>query len=315
MKKLVKLMTGLLALPLAGICQSDQHYTMFMYNKLYYNPGYTGSRDVTSFNAQYRNQWSGIPGAPKTLNISVDAPVGSYMRPFRKVALGMSVTNEKVGIENNTNLRAYYAYRIRFSKSVLSLGLTGGGSLYTALYSNLNAYQQNDQNLTTDVRNAFLPNFGAGAYWSSDKAYVGLSIPSMLQNKYDKNGTQIAKQIRGYYLSAGYVYQLNETIKLRPQILARYAMNGQSKLPLNFDINASAIAYDRIMAGITYRTDKSLAGVVHIQATQHLNIGYSYDFLMSDIAPYARGAHEIVVGYDISKERLKFTTPRFSKAF
>jgi len=300
---------------LAVMGQSDQHYTMFMYNKLYYNPGYTGSRDITSFNAQYRNQWSGIPGAPKTLSISAEAPVGSYMRSFRKVALGLSVTNEKVSVENNTNIRAYYAYRIKFAKSVLSMGVAGGGSFYSALYSNLSAYQQNDQNLTTDVRNAFLPNVGAGVYWSTDNAYVGLSIPSMLQNKYDKNGTQIAKQIRAYYLSAGYVYPLNEIIKLKPQVLARFAMNGQSRLPLNFDFNASAIAYDRVMAGITYRTDKSLAGVVHIQATQRLNVGYSYDFLMSDLAPYARGAHEVVVGYDISKERLKFATPRFSKAF
>lgn len=315
MKKLKQLLTCAMLMPLAAICQSDQHYTMFMYNKLYYNPGYTGSRDITSVNAQYRNQWSGIPGAPKTLSISADAPVGSYMRPFRKVALGMSIANEKVGIENNTNVRAYYAYRIRLEKSVLSLGLNAGGSIYSARYSQLNAYQQNDLNLTTDVLNVFLPNAGVGAYWSKENMYAGISIPSMLQNKYDKNGSQIAKQIRAYYLCAGYVHQLNETIKLKPQTLLRYATGGQRKLPLNADINLSAIAYDRIMAGLTYRTDKSISGIVHIQATQFLNIGYSYDFLMTDLAPYARGAHEIVVGYDITRERLKFATPRFSRPF
>lgn len=305
----------LLLLPWQLVAQSDQHYTMFMYNKLLYNPGYAGSREVMSVNTQYRSQWAGIAGAPKTLNFSADGLVGSYMRAFRPVAVGVSVTNEKVGVENNTHLRAYYAYRLRLKKSVLSFGLMGGGSLYSAGYSSLNPYQLNDQNLAADINNAFLPNFGAGAYWSADNYYIGLSVPSMLENKYDKNGTQIARQIRGYYLSAGYVYTLNETIKLKPQVLARYAGNGDYKLPFNCDINISAIAYDRIQAGVTYRTDKSLGAIVHVQVTSRINVGYAYDYLMSDIAPFARGAHELVLGYDFVKEHLKFATPRFSKAF
>jgi len=315
MKRVIRYCLLALLLPLVSHGQSDQHYTMFMYNKLLYNPGYTGSREVTSINAQYRNQWSGIPGAPKTVNLSIDGPAGSYMKSFRKVALGLSISNEKISVENNTNIRAYYAYRIRFSRSILSLGLQGGGNFYSAMYSNLNPYQQNDQNLATDVHKAFLPNFGTGAYWYTDKYYIGLSVPSMLQNRYDKNGTQIARQVRGYYLSAGYVYQLNETIKLKPQILARYAGNGGYKLPFNCDFNASAIAYDRIMLGLTYRTDKSISAIVHMQVTQRINMGYAYDYLVSDIAPYAHGAHELILGYDINHEHLKFTTPRFSKAF
>src|ERR1043165_3724599 len=127
-----------LALPCYLQAQSDQHYTMFMYNKMLYNPGYTGSRDVLSINAQYRNQWSGIPGAPKTVNITVDAPVGSYMKPVRKIAVGGSFTNEKVGVENNTHIRGYYAYRLKLTKSTLSFGLNGGGTLYSANYNALN---------------------------------------------------------------------------------------------------------------------------------------------------------------------------------
>ncbi len=305
----------LLLLPLFASAQSDQHYTMFMYNKLLYNPAYAGSREVTSVNAIHRNQWAGIPGAPKTISISADGLAGSYMKPFRKVAVGMSLTNEKMGVENNTNIRGYYAYRIKLSHSILSFGLTGGSTFYSARYSDLHPYQQNDQNLTTDIRNAFLPNFGTGVYWSADKWYVGLSMPSLLENHYDKNGTKIARQVRGYYLSAGYVYTMNETIKLKPQVLARYAGNGDYKLPFNCDFNVSAMAYDRIMVGVTYRTDKSLAAVAHVQVSRSVNVGYSYDYLMSDIAPYAKGAHEFILGYDISRERLKFATPRFSKPF
>lgn len=108
----------LLLIPFCGRAQSDQHYTMFMYNKLLYNPAYAGSRDMLSLNGLYRRQWTDIEGAPRTMNLSADATVGSYMKPFRKIALGISVVNEKIGVERNTAIRSYYAYRVQLKGSL-----------------------------------------------------------------------------------------------------------------------------------------------------------------------------------------------------
>ncbi len=304
---------------LSTVCataQSDQHYTMFMYNKLLYNPAYAGSRDVISCNAVYRDQWDKIHGAPKTVNVSIDAPVGSYMKPFRKVAVGLSLNNEKVGVESNTNLRAYYAYRLRLKSSVLSFGLSAGGALYSAKYSDLSLHQTNDPNFNNNIRNSFLPNAGAGVYWSGDKFYAGFSVPNILQNYYDRNELVLAaKQIRGYYLGGGYSFQVNDKIVLQPQVLARYATNAKYKLPFNGDINLSAIAYERFLVGVTYRTDKSLEAIIHVQATKKINIGYAYDYMMSGLQGYNGGTHEIVIGYDFVRDNAKFYTPRFIKKF
>jgi len=303
----------------ASFAQSDQHYTMFMYNKLLYNPAYTGSRDATSVNAVYRDQWTEIQGAPKTLNLSVDGPVGNYMKPFRKVAIGVSIDNERIGVENNTDMMAYYAYRIKLDKSVLSFGLRAGSRIYTTNYNALNPFQQNDLNLAQNIKNAFLPNAGAGVYWSGDQFFLGASVPNLLQDYYDKNTKTVnisqSKEVRGYYFNGGYVFPVNETIKLEPQILARYAGNSQFNLPFNCDFNISAIAFDRILFGITYRTDKSFEGIVHVQAAKHINIGYAYDYLISPLQGYNGGAHEIVIGFDFSRDNSKYTTPRFVKPF
>jgi len=309
----------ILLLPLCAIAQSDQHYTMFMYNKLLYNPAYAGSRDVTSVNGVYRDQWTSIAGAPKTINLSVDAPIGSYMKPFRNVAIGGSITNEKLGVESNTSVKAYYAYRIHFDKSVLSFGLSGGIDLYSADYNKLNLFQQNDPNFTYNVKNAMLPNFGAGVYWSADNFYCSVSVPNMLQDYYDKHEVKVknvlAREIRGYYVGGGYVCTVNETIKILPQILARYAINSDYRLPFSCDFNASAIYNDRFMLGVTYRTDKSAEFIVHVQATKKLNVGYAYDYLMSDLKGYGGGTHELVIGYDFMRDESKFLTPRFIKKF
>jgi type IX secretion system PorP/SprF family membrane protein len=304
-------------LPILGYGQSDQHYTMFLYNKLLYNPGYAGSRDITSVNGTYRDQWSGIQGAPKTFNTSVDAPVGTYMRPFRPVAVGVSVAGERIGVESNTNAMAYYAYRIRQRNNVLSFGLRAGVKMYSAAYSQLTLTNQADNTLVRDVRNALLPNAGAGVYWYGANHYAGFSVPNLLQNYYDRKQStdSKAKEVRGYYASGGYVFTANDFLKIEPQILTRYAGNSQYRLPLNVDFNVSCIFYDRLMAGLTYRTDRSFEGIIHIQASRYLNIGYAYDYLVSELSGYARGAHEIVIGYDFIRDDAKYITPRFIRAF
>ncbi|MES2702101.1 MAG: type IX secretion system membrane protein PorP/SprF [Bacteroidota bacterium] len=297
--------------------QSDQHYTMFLYNKLLYNPAYAGSKDIFSGNANYRNQWSGINGAPKTFNISADAPVGSYMRPFRPVAVGGSIAGERIGVESNTNVMAYYAYRIPIENTVLSFGLRGGVKMYSANYSQLNLSQQNDLSLAQDVRNAMLPNVGAGIYWYGPNYYASLSVPNLLQNYYDKRQSMNskAKEVRGYYASGGYVFTANEVIKLEPQVLMRYAGNRYYRLPFNCDFNLSAIFYDRIMGGITYRTDKSFEFILHVQATRNINVGYAYDHLLSELRGYDRGAHELVIGFDLVRDNSKYIIPRIIRAF
>lgn len=313
------LLNILLWIPLAAASQSDEHYTMFLYNKLLYNPAYAGSRELLSANGAYRNQWTGFRGAPVTYNATIDAPVGKQLTPYKKTALGLSFSSETAGIESRQSIMAYYAYRIKLSRSVLSLGLRGGIKLYSANYSQLNPYQQNDPNLAGDIKNAALPNFGAGAYWLGNNFYAGLSVPALLENYYDKNEKQLngmqAKEIRGYYLSGGYIFTVSDNVKLEPQAMIRMAKDANYKLPLSCDLNISAIVLDRIMAGITYRTDNSVEGIIHLQATRNINVGYAYDYTTSALNNYSSGTHEIVVGFDIGSVTAKYANPRFVKNF
>lgn len=304
-----------LVLSLCAQGQTDPHYTMFMFGKQLFNPAYVGSRDVTSLQFQYRDQWAGIPGAPRTISVMADGPAGSYMRTSRPVALGISISAEKTGVETFNHLRTYYAYRIKFSSGTLSLGLSAGGILYSAAYSQLHPQQQIDKNLTTDIRNRLLPNFGTGAYWYTPRFYVGLSAPTLLRNTYDQYGTRLARQVRSAYLMAGYVHQLTDEVQLKPQVLLRYAGTSLYRLPLSADFNLTAIAYNRLMVGTSYRTDKSVAFIAQMQVTTHINLGYSYDLMMNDFTPFARGAHEFVLGYDFSHNPLKFIATRFSSSF
>jgi type IX secretion system PorP/SprF family membrane protein len=65
----------LLLSSLTANAQQDAMYTQYMFNTLAINPAYAGSRNVTSATALFRNQWTGIAGAPKTGTLTVDAPI------------------------------------------------------------------------------------------------------------------------------------------------------------------------------------------------------------------------------------------------
>jgi type IX secretion system PorP/SprF family membrane protein len=291
-----------------------------MYNKLIYNPAYAGSRDVLSINGSYRNQWAGIDGAPTNAMISVDAPIGSQLKEFKPVALGLLINKETQGPVINTTIATNYAYRIKLENSTLSFGLQAGVALYNAQYGGLNPLDKNDPLLATDIKNAILPNFGTGVYWSNKKFYLGLSCPNILEDYFDKNeqtyaSGQKAAEVRGYFLSGGYTLPVSEHVALLPQAIVRYTADGKYQVPVNTDLNLSAIFYQRFLLGATYRTDGSIAGVVHMQVAKRLNIGYSYDYAVSDLSPYAKGTNEITVGFDFIRDIRDYADPRFISNF
>lgn len=318
MKYIFWLTLGIM-LPGIAIAQDHPHYTMFMYNKLLYNPGYAGNKNMTSLNAAYRNQWTGIDGAPRNFSVALDGTVGSYMKAFRPVALGLSVYNESLGVTDNTNVMGYYAYRIRLAKTIMSFGVQAGASMYNANYGDLNPATQGDNALTTNVNNAILPNIGAGVFWSGEKFFVGVSVPNLIENYYDNQSKALtnsnARQLRSYYASGGYTFKISEDVKIQPQAMIRYAGNDKFQQPINADANLSFIFFNRLLLGATYRTDNTIDGIVHLQVTKRINIGYAYGYSASQLNGYNNGTHEIVLGFDFIKDLNKYVNPRFIKPF
>lgn len=320
MKYLIGLALGLITIPNILMAQDHPHYTMFMYNKLIYNPGYAGNKNMMSVNAAYRQQWTGIDGAPRNYSVAVDAPVGSYMKEFRPVALGLSLSNESAGVTDNTSIMAYYSYRIRLAKSVMSFGVQAGAALYSANFTQLSAAQAGDAALMGNINNAFLPNIGAGVFWSGERFYAGVSVPNLIENYYDKDSRALtnnrhARQMRSYYASGGYTIPITDQFSLQPQVMVRYAGNDKFQQPVNADFNMSFIFFNRLLLGATYRTDKTIDGIVHLQVTKRLNLGYAYGYATSQLQRFNNGTHEVVLGFDFVRDLNKYANPRFIRPF
>ncbi len=237
------------------------------------NPAYVGSRGILSATAMYRRQWVGVEGAPETSTISFDMATRD-----NKVGLGIQAFNDQIGITKTTGFYATYAYRIRFEdKGSLAIGLQGGISNYKANLTKVDLIDSGDPAFAQNI-NAILPSFGAGVYYNSDRFYIGFSVPNLVKSYLRKDQVYytadvIAKKYMHFFFIAGYVFDLGENFKLKPSTLVK-AVQGA---PIQLDVNANLWIKDIVAVGASYRTGDAVSGLLEIQATNQLRIGYAYD--------------------------------------
>jgi type IX secretion system PorP/SprF family membrane protein len=276
--------------------QQDAMYTHYMFNTLAINPAYAGSRDALSITGLHRSQWIGFDGAPTTQTLTLHSPIAS-----KNIGIGLSVINDKIGPTRTTSLYFDFSYKINFSKnSHLAFGLKGGMNVRKQGFEDLNIVDQNDPLVLNDIRSQLLPNFGFGMYYFGNRFYTGLSIPKLLENNYETNTTEgttnLASEMRHYYLIAGAVFDLSSDIKLKPTTFIKVT-NGA---PIEADVTASFIFRDRFWLGAMFRTGDALGLLAGVNITDQFALGYSFDWSYANkTVQYNVGSHELMLRYDL----------------
>lgn len=288
----------------AGFAQQDAQFTQYMYNTININPAYAGSRGVLSLFGMYRTQWVGLEGAPETSSFSVNTPLS------HNLGLGVSLVNDKIGPTQENNISADLSYSIQTSATAkLSFGIKGSANIFKLDPFKLNPETQGDPKFQ-DFNNKLTPNVGAGIYWHTDKAYVGLSVPNFIQtDRFDDNDVAIYKEKINYYLIAGYVFNLNhyQTVKFKPALLTKMVEGS----PLQVDVSANFMFNEKFVLGAAYRWSASVSALAGFQITDGLYLGYAYDRETTKLANYNSGSHEIFLRFEFLKKYNSITSPRF----
>ena len=287
--------------------QQDAQYTQYMYNTLSINPAYAGSRDGLSALLLYRTQWVWLDGAPDTGSFNIHSPFGDE----QNVGLGLSVVNDRIGPTQETYFDVSFSYSINTSdEGRLSFGLNGGGSLLDIKYSELSSYNNGDVLLQSDIDNKFSPQIGAGVYYrNSDKWYLGLSVPNILETKYfDDASLSQASERMHFYLMGGYVFDINQDLKLKPAFLVKQV----SGSPLQADLTANALYKDKFTVGLAYRWDAAVSGLLGYQVSESLMLGFGYDREVTDLGQtkFDSGSFEVFLRFE-PRDLTKILSPRF----
>jgi type IX secretion system PorP/SprF family membrane protein len=304
MKSIIKIIAVLFTVT-TMYSQQDAQYTQYMYNMNILNPAYAGSQKTLSIGLLGRSQWVGIDGAPKTFTASINAPIK------RNIGLGFSVIADEIGPVKEQNVYADFSYTLQTSEnSNLALGIKGGFTFLDAKLSQLDLGDNVPDDLfTNNDLNRTSPNFGVGAYYYTDRFYIGLSMPNMLKTlHFEKKGGVVARAIEDvhYFITSGVVFNASDNLKLKPSVMFK-AVKGA---PLSIDLSGNALINNRFELGLNWRLDDSVSGMFNILISPSTRIGYAYDYTLSNIGDFNSGSHEVFLLFTISNSRAGLS-PRF----
>ncbi len=288
--------------------QQDAQYTQYMYNMSVINPAYATDDDNTiNLGALYRAQWVSSVGGPSTGSFFAHSKIGARMEG------GLSVIHDQIGdVVKETNLYADIAYTIPLGETTkLAFGIKAGATFFS---TNFNGFVYSDPlpdpAFANNLSRTF-PNIGVGAYLFGNQYYIGLSAPNLLRSEHLDYGNGIitsgVEDIH-YFFTAGYVFNISNTVKLKPAFMAK-ASEGS---PLSVDLTANTLLFDKFEIGLGYRIDDSVSGLVNFRIIKSLRIGYAYDYTLSNLGRFNSGSHEIIVLFNLSKHKKGYDkSPRF----
>lgn len=293
--------------------QQDAQYTQYMFNTMSVNPAYAGSRGQLSIAALYRSQWVGLDGAPTSQTLNLHSPIRNS-----RLGYGFSIVNDEIGdgTVQETYLDAVISYTIDVSQTgKLSFGLKGGGNLLSLDFVQLRNFD-NETVVQDNIENRFSPNFGLGVYYHTDRFYLGLSAPNLLETEHFDNSNSDANDVNflareriNFYAITGYVFDLPGNFKFKPALLTK-AVGGA---PLQVDVSANFMFDDRFTFGGAYRWDAAVSALAGFQINDQIMIGLAYDKETTALGAsrFNDGSFEIFLRYELVKSFRKLVSPRF----
>ncbi len=300
MKKLL-VSTAFLFAGFVVSAQQDAQFTQNMFNKLGVNPGSAGHNGGICATFLTRSQWMGFDGRPQTHLFSADAR-------FSKHGVGLTVFQDKLGIESSLIAKLAYAYHLNLGPGELGIGLEVGmvnksfGDEFVAIQDPLQ-----DPSIPNASTSAMTFDAGLGLFYEiKDKMYVGIStlhLPqSELKDVADGNspggeGALSYASSRHYYIMAGYDWDVSGGAQkwvIKPSILAKTDASSTQ-----LDVNALAVYNKLVWGGVSYRVQDAIAVLagVNIPQVPGLKFGVSYDITTSAVGDHSSGSLEFMIKY------------------
>ncbi len=272
-----------------------QQYPWFTQNRsnnVVNNPGFCGTKRLIDFRLNYRNQWTGFEGSPKTYALSLN---GRLLKG--KLGLGGFLFKDEIGPFQNLYSAITAAFHLKFSDSELSFGIQGNYLSQKIIGSKITIRNQQDKAvdlLSTDKSGTFDGSFGMVYY--NDRFHLALAANNLAGSKtehYKQDSIKKNNFINAthYNLSAGYNFGDNPDFVFENNLFATF-VNG---VPPSFDYTLRLHMMKQLMAGFSLRFADAVALHLGYTYKDQLQVSYSYDIVTSPLRKYQSGSHEVKI--------------------
>jgi len=306
--------------------QQKPHYTQYILNQYIVNPALTGIENYTDIKLSHRHQWTGIQDAPVTSYLTIHGPIGKkdyrttatsfevpgenprgkqYWQDYTSAephhGVGLQVINDVTGPLSNFSAYGTYAYHIGLTpRTSLSGGFGAGISRISLDAEKLDfgstvvdpaVYAQNG------VLNKTRFDMMAGLYLYSPDYFIGLSAQQIVPSKIDFSNNAIrpkeGKSVPHIFATAGYRFLVGYDFNLIPSIMVKYI----NPMPTQIEANVKLQYQDFLWVGAGYRYKDGFNGMLGVNVSNTVNVGYAYDYTTSRLNNFSKGTHEIILGF------------------
>jgi type IX secretion system PorP/SprF family membrane protein len=272
---------------------------------LLHNPSLAGVQQDENIKgmmgASYRQQWSGISGAPQTVTV-----FGSFQLPKQKIGIGGYLYNDKTGPTSRTGIQLSLAKHIIFNDGgIFSLGIESRFQQYAIDRAKLSESIANDPVLGASD-NRFKYDAGFGMSYTNKQWQLGASVSQLVQSKLDfysgnLTTTEEARLYRQYYLMGSYNWRTDEDNVIVPNFLVKLSSNA----PADIEAGARIEHKDFIWVGFNCHYQQSFSAFAGLKMNHKYAIGYAYDQYRTPLSIFDNGggAHEISLRYYFSPKK------------
>ena len=210
--------------------------------------------------------------------------------------MGGYIFNDRNGIIDRTGFQLAYAYHIPLkstNNAQLSFGLSADFFQFKIDEDQIRVIDPDDPLLLEYDKVLYIPDANFGVLYTTADYYAGFSANQLFRAslKLGKNGSTDYRTMRHYYLTGGYMFNINPNFDIQPSALIKTSDYLNS---FQVDLNARVYYKEDYWAGLSYRTTDAIIVMVGAKVDQYF-IGYAFDYNISSIRKHSFGSHEFMV--------------------
>ena len=283
---LLTIIMALMGMALPASAQLTATWQQYLFNHQSVNPAYTAIGEQIGFFLLTQNQWAGTSPAPSLQMFSFHTPIFNNF-----IGTGVDITHEKTDSTRHFSLYTDYSYELMMDEDVrIRLG-TNFGLAHNRLW---------DENPTLEV------NFGIGAFIYSDNGYFSFSIPRLVRNNNANTNPldAILLENRHFIFSAGAVFKLNETARIKPVLFYSIPYGHTARM----DLSLNLLLREKLWLGVLVSPGDKMGFYVRKNIKSQFRMGAGADFYKHPVTGKIAGNFDLFVARDI--DFYKRTKPR-----
>ncbi|GAA4102886.1 type IX secretion system membrane protein PorP/SprF [Mucilaginibacter panaciglaebae] len=286
------LRTSLIVLIIA-LCSYDAKAQLNPFQQIYfqnpyqYNPAMAGLNQGLNLNIGFRQQWSNLPGSPKTTLFTAD------FQPANRVGVGLNVNDDQIGIIRQTRIMGSYAYHLPLNdrNDKLSFGLSLGVNDARVDYNKVNGDLTDAQIAQYNQLKAYVDG-DFGAAYTGERLTVSGGLPN-LKTIFFKESDQRFDADRLLFITlVSYKFDITTAVNsmtLSPLVAYRKVKGYKDIVDagFNFAMNNNGI----FLQGV-YHTSESVGVGIGLDQRAYA-LFFNYDFETGSLSNYTTGSFEL----------------------